>query len=370
MSGVLSRRIAMWVLWTLTLVGVTLFLLWLRSHGEVDQVHAVLIYLLLVLGASASGGRALGFTLACVAFVLLDYLFQRPYDFLSVSGAGDALVLFAFLCTAGVTTQLLAKATAAVTVARHKADEVTALAQERVRLIAAAEHAEALREADRLKDIVLASVSHDLRTPLTTIKALAQESGRRGEANAAVIEEQADRLSRLVSDLLDLSRMQGRAFHIEPETNSAEDVIGAAMRQCAGLPNKPALRVMIDRQEPALYGRFDFVQTLRVLTNLLENAARFSPQGEVVDIGVVRAGEQLRFTVSDRGPGIALEERDRVFEPFYRGRLGRNDVSGSGLGLSIAKHLAELQGGSVAFAPRAGGGSQFTLSIPAVDQLG
>ena len=110
-----------------------------------------------------------------------------------------------------------------------------ALAVDRVRLVAEAEHAEALREADRLKDIVLASVSHDLRTPLTTIKALAQSEAMQGNKSAAAIEEQADRLTRLVSDLLDLSRLKGGGYSAVPELNTAEDLIGAAVRQTRGL---------------------------------------------------------------------------------------------------------------------------------------
>src|SRR5439155_1164835 len=103
-----------------------------------------------------------------------------------------------------------------------------ALAVERTRLVATAEHAEALREADRLKDVVLASVSHDLRTPLTTIKALAQEGALHGDRNALAIEEQADRLGHLVADLLDLSRLKAGAMPVRPDLNTADDLGGAA----------------------------------------------------------------------------------------------------------------------------------------------
>ena len=146
-----------------------------------------------------------------------------------------------------------------------------------MRLVAEAEHAEALREADRLKDIVLASVSHDLRTPLTTIKALAQSEAMQGNKSAAAIEEQADRLTRLVSDLLDLSRLKGGGFAAMPELNTAEDLIGAAVRQTRGLFGDRPLRTVIDLDSPALVGHFDFSQSLRVLCNLLENAVRYSP---------------------------------------------------------------------------------------------
>ena len=154
--------------------------------------------------------------------------------------------------------------------------------------MAEAEHAEALREADRLKDIVLASVSHDLRTPLTTIKALAQSEAMQGNESAAAIEEQADRLTRLVSDLLDLSRLKGGGFTATPELNTAEDLIGAAVRQTRGLFGGRPLRTVIDLESPRSVGIFDFSQSLRVLCNFLENAARYSPPSEPIELSARR----------------------------------------------------------------------------------
>jgi two-component system sensor histidine kinase KdpD len=169
-----------------------------------------------------------------------------------------------------------------------------ALAIDRVRLVAEAEHAEALREADRLKDIVLASVSHDLRTPLTTIKALAQSEALQGNSAGAAIEEQADRLTRLVSDLLDLSRLKGGGFAAHPELNTADDLVGAAVRQTRGLFADRPLRTVIDLDSPALVGYFDFSQSLRVLCNLLENAIRYSPPREAVELAARRDGDYAR----------------------------------------------------------------------------
>jgi two-component system sensor histidine kinase KdpD len=228
-------------------------------------------------------------------------------------------------------------------------------------------HAEALREADRLKDIVLASVSHDLRTPLTTIKALAQSEAMQGNRSAAAIEEQADRLTRLVSDLLDLSRLKGGVYTAVAELNTAEDLIGAAVRQTRGLFGDRALRTVIDLDSPALVGHFDFSQSLRVLCNLLENAVRYSPAPGSVELAARRDGDTLEFTVSDRGPGIGEADIARVFEPFYRARSAAPDTGRAGLGLSIARTLAELQGGSLRYAGRAGGGSVFSLRLPATE---
>jgi two-component system, OmpR family, sensor histidine kinase KdpD len=240
-----------------------------------------------------------------------------------------------------------------------------ALVVERTRLVAKAEHAEALREADRLKDVVLASVSHDLRTPLTTIKALAQESALRGDRNALAIEEQADRLGHLVADLLDLSRLKGGAMPVHLELNTAEDLVGAAMRQMAGVLKDRPVETKVDFTEPALAGRFDFVQSLRILGNLLGNAVRYTPPASPVELSVHREGGSLVFAVADRGPGIPVAERDRIFEPFYRPAGAPADGGGAGLGLAIARRLAELQGGTLEYAARLGGGSRFVLRLPA-----
>lgn len=448
-----------WIVWVALLVGVSVVMFNVR--GQIDQAHVVLIYLLVVLGASATGGRTMGIALACIGFLLIDYYFQAPYDSLSVSKPLDWLVLIAFLSTSIVATQLLARARAEAEEARRRATEVASLAQlgseslsagtaeralaritnvirdtlgieectvvdagpevaasremdprtlslrlnvegrivgtlrlrdrqpirldegqrrfldaltyyaalgvERVRLVAEAEHADALREANRLKDVLLASVSHDLRTPLTTIKALAQSAALRGDAAAAAIEEQADRLARMVNDLLDLSRMKANSFRVLPELNTAEDLIGAAMRQSQGLLKGKKIHTSVDLQSPALVGNFDFTQSLRVLGNLLENALRHSPAAGIVDLGVQRVGNELLFTVAARGPGIPEGDVEWIFEPFYRPPASPPDSGRAGLGLSIAQRLAEMQGGRVEYHPRSGGGSEFVLRLPAVE---
>jgi two-component system sensor histidine kinase KdpD len=210
-------------------------------------------------------------------------------------------------------------------------------------------------------------VSHDLRTPLTTIKALAQSSAMQGNMAAAAIEEQADRLTRMVSDLLDLSRLKGGGFAARPEINTAEDLIGAAVRQTRGLFGDRQLRTLIDLDSPALVGYFDFSQSLRVVCNLLENAARYAPANESIELAARRDGDQLVFTVSDRGPGVGVDDVPRIFEPFYRAKGSAPDAGRAGLGLSIARTLAEIQGGSLTYSERNGGGSVFALRLPAAE---
>ena len=238
-----------------------------------------------------------------------------------------------------------------------------ALAVERVRLTAEAEHVEALREADRLKDALLASVSHDLRTPLTTIRALASELRSTGDERSAVIEEEADRLNRLVTDLLDLSRIRGGALPLEVELNAADDLVGAMLQRLGGLADPERIQVTLPPSDRIPLGRFDFVHALRALGNLVENALRHSRNGQPMELEVNEEGDELVFTVLDRGPGIPRGEEERIFEPFHHGPSG-GDETGTGLGLAIARSVAEAQNGSVTYRPRPGGGSVFELRLP------
>jgi len=241
-----------------------------------------------------------------------------------------------------------------------------ALGVERVRLSAEAERAAVLAEAHRAKDAVLASVSHDLRTPLTTIKGLAHEIASSGDERADVIEEEADRLNRFVAQILDLSRITSGVAVTDVQPNEAEDLLGAAAQQVSGRLQGRELHVHVTAEGRLLFGRFDFAQTLRALVNLIENAAKYSPESEAIDLSARREGRWLAFDVSDRGPGVAADQRERIFEPFYR-RGGQADAGSTGLGLSIARGIAEAQGGTVSLRDRDGGGSVFSLRVPAID---
>jgi len=240
-----------------------------------------------------------------------------------------------------------------------------ALGAERARLVATAERVEAERRVERLRSALLTAVSHDLRTPLTTIKGIANEIRHGADPeNAAVIEQEVDWLDGLVGDLLDLSRIQAGAVRPVLELNTLEDLVGAALRRAAAALQ--GRRVEIDSPpHELLSGIFDFTQSLRVLVNLLDNAAKYSAAESPIDIRLHRHGDRLLIDVMDRGPGIPEAERQRIFESFYRPPGVPPDVRGHGLGLSIARGLAEAEGGTVRVEPRPGGGSIFTLELPA-----
>jgi two-component system, OmpR family, sensor histidine kinase KdpD len=240
-----------------------------------------------------------------------------------------------------------------------------ALGVERLRLVREARHADVLRETDRMKDALLASVSHDLRTPLTSIKALAHDIRIEGDDRAAVIEEEADRLNRFVTDLLDLSRLSGGGLGVRCEVYPVDDLLGAALQRVSGRLNGRAINAMIAGEDPLLIGYFDFGHALRALVNLIENALKHSPEAEPIDVTATRSADSVDIAVADRGPGIRPEDQERIFQPFYRQTTHAD--GGVGLGLSIARGLALAQGGQIEYAARPDGGSVFTLRLRAAD---
>ena len=352
-----------WLVWFGVLAGVTVAMLAVRR--SLNEAHVTLAYLLVVQGGSARGGRPLGIALAGAAFICFDVFFLPPFGALTIANPLNWLVLLAFLVTSILSAQLLYRAQAEADAARDRAAEIDRLSAERVRLAAEAERAVILQQEHQTKDAIIASVSHDLRTPLTTIKGLAHEIAESGDERAEVIEEEADRLNVFVAQILDLSRIAAGTGVSDVQPNEAEDLLGAASQQVAGRLNGRELRIEVaGGDEPLLFGRFDFAQTLRALVNLIENAAKYSPPSAPIHLSAAREGEWLVFSVADRGPGVPADERERIFEPFYRRRTTEPDIGGAGLGLSIARGIAEAQGGGVTFAERPGGGSVFSIRVP------
>ena len=223
----------------------------------------------------------------------------------------------------------------------------------------------ALRRSDVLKTALLRAVSHDLRSPLTAILTTvgALESGplsdqERGEL-VADIEGEAQRLARLVDNLLDMSRLEARAAEPRVEWCSVEEVIQVAIDDLALGPGTFALAV--DAELPLI--RADAAQLERAFANLLENSARYSG-GHSVSVRARAVGGRVLVRIVDRGPGVPQAEKARIFEPFYRSTEARNGHRGSGLGLAIARGFVEANGGRVWVESLPGQGSTFVVELP------
>jgi two-component system sensor histidine kinase KdpD len=251
-------------------------------------------------------------------------------------------------------------------------DQVTALI-ERARLQRENLRIEVLQRTDALRAALLSSVSHDLRTPLTSIKAAASsllqedvqwdEEARHGFALS--IEREADRLNRLVENLLDMSRIEEGALRPEKEEYSLKALIQDVLVRLEPLLEGRLVRTQFP--DDLLLVELDYLQIDQVLTNLLENAVRYTPSESPIDVSSQRDGEQVVMSVADRGPGIPQADRERVFDKFYRVLHGQHSAgypTGSGLGLAVCKGLVEAHGGRIWAERRDGGGLIVFVVLP------
>jgi two-component system sensor histidine kinase KdpD len=248
-------------------------------------------------------------------------------------------------------------------------------ALEREALLGGVVETAALRRADTVKTALLRAVSHDLRTPLTAITAAGEAiasptlSSEERADMAAVIQEEARRLSRLVDNLLDLSRLEAGAAEPRREWASVEELIRAALGELAARPDEFSLS--IDRELPLV--RVDPVQMERAFVNVLENARRHSG-GHPVSVRARavrgRVGERVLVRVVDRGPGIPPAQLERVFEPFYRAGTAAGGHRGSGLGLAIARGFTEASGGTLHVESLPGQGASFVFELPLEQTVG
>ncbi len=251
-------------------------------------------------------------------------------------------------------------------------DQVTALI-ERARLQRENLRIEVLQRTDVLRAALLSSVSHDLRTPLTAIKAAASsllqedvewdEEARQGFALS--IEREADRLNRLVGNLLDMSRIEEGALRPEKEVYSLRGLIQDVLGRLEPLLEGRVVSTQFP--DDLLLVEFDYLEIDQVLTNLLENAVRYTPLGSPIDISAHIEGEQVIVSVADRGPGIPPADLERVFDKFYRVLHGQHPSGypmGSGLGLAVCKGLVEAHGGRIWAELREGGGLVMFVVLP------
>jgi two-component system sensor histidine kinase KdpD len=224
-------------------------------------------------------------------------------------------------------------------------------------------------EADRVRSALLTAVSHDLRAPLAAAKAAVTGlrasdvtwSPEEREELAQTADESLDRLTRLVENLLDLSRLQAGVMSVFPRAVHAEDVVALAVDGLG--PDATGVRIApADPDMPALLA--DPVLLERVVANLVANAVRFSPPGSPPLVTVSALGGRAQIRIIDHGPGVPPADRDAIFRPFQR--LGdRDNTSGTGLGLALSRGLTEAMGGTLTPEDTPGGGLTMVIDLPA-----
>jgi two-component system sensor histidine kinase KdpD len=244
-----------------------------------------------------------------------------------------------------------------------------ALALERALLAREAHRQRLAAEGEKLRNAILAAVSHDLRTPLAAIagaaSSLAASGGRLDEAArrelVLTIHEEAQRMSRLANNLLEMGRLQSRTVALRREWQPIEEVFGSALHGLETALRDRSVEVRVPSDLPLV--AIDEVLIERVLFNLLENALRYSPAGTPLELVASPGDGELTIEVLDRGPGIATGEEERIFEKFFRGE-GARSRDGSGLGLAVARAIVEAHGGRLWAGNREGGGAAFRFTLP------
>ena len=245
----------------------------------------------------------------------------------------------------------------------------SALAIERASLSEQARQAELLRATESLQTALLNSISHDLRTPLVSItgalSSLDEDNNTLNESTRrALIENargEADRLNRLVGNLLNMTRIESGAIKLRLESEDIQDVIGTALEQLGSRVANRKIQVIVPVGFPLV--PMDFTLIAQVLVNILENAVKYSPADSAIEVSAELLDEKIRLKIADRGAGIPSEDLTRIFDKFYRVQRPEN-VSGTGLGLSISKGIVEVHHGTIYANAREGGGTIITIELP------
>jgi two-component system sensor histidine kinase KdpD len=250
---------------------------------------------------------------------------------------------------------------------------LAAMAIIRMRLAKEAEQVKWLAESEKLHRALLNSVSHDMRTPLAAITgavtSLISEKGAYNEANKDIllhtIKEEAQRMNRFISNLLDMVRLESGILKPKTEWCDIQDIIGVVLRETKEMLQQHAVMVHIPPELPLV--KADFILIGQVIVNLLENAVKYSPLDSKISISAHYTDHRVLVTVADSGPAIPLIERDLVFDKFYRLHSSRY-TSGTGLGLSICKGIIEAHGGLIWVESSPEYGNRFVFSLPVSEQ--
>jgi len=363
-------RPAVWILWLVAYAGTTALLYLASDLPQIRVSHAVLAYMVLIMFASRHGGRALAMTMVTLGYLAVDWFYVPPRFSFGHATDLDWIVLIGFVLTGWLLSELFAKQREATRVAEQRTREVERLSAERLQLEREASTARVLREADRLKNALLSSLAHDLRSPIATLSLLADPAaGFAGDVALQRVGEEAERLGEYLATLQRFTT-DGGGSALRVERHDAAHLIHTALRSSEALLAGRTVRV--EPSPTPLSVQCDLTLSVQVLGNLLQNAARYAPPSAPIDIAVRWDRESPRMvhiTVSDRGPGVDDADVDRLFAPMRR-PTAASAVDGEGaslrmgMGLSIARTFARAQRGDVQYRHRDGGGSEFSLHLP------
>jgi K+-sensing histidine kinase KdpD len=334
--------------------------------NQINQTTVALGLLLTVLFVAAAWGSKPAVVASLLGVASFNFFYLPPVGTFTISDPHNWIALFAFLVTGLTAGQLSAHVKRRAEEAELARSEVERLYHELQDTFERSSQAKALKQSERLKSALLDAVTHDLRTPLTSIKASVTtllEDQRAVAGNVAeahltnesrkemleIIDEEADRLDRFVEDLMALARLEAGEMQLRREWTSLTEILSAVMKRAAPLTKNHRTELWLDDELPSL--KVDERAVAEVIYVLCDNAAKYSPAGSVIRIAAASADDgMVRLSVEDQGPGVPKELRERVFDKFFRA-MRDGDVAGrrpgTGMGLAIAKGIVEAHGGSI-----------------------
>jgi K+-sensing histidine kinase KdpD len=358
-------------------------------QDDVNSTTVALSFLLVVLFVALFWGRRPALLASVLGVLCLNFFFLPPLYTLTISHPQNWIALAAFFTTALAVGQLSARAKRRELESEARRREIEQLYQQLKRAFDQASQAEALRQSEKLKSALLDAVTHDLRTPLASIKAsittLLDEvrgESQEGELVALdpesrremmqVINEESDRLNRFISGLIELARIEAGELQLRRRWGTVEEIIEAALTRAGNLTVRHEVDVSVEPELPMV--QVDERAVSEVIYTLVDNAAKYSPAGSTISIRAQRAGEELiRMAVEDEGAGIPADLRERVFDKFFRatrdGDISTHQPSGTGMGLAIAKGIVEAHGGAIWIeGGRGNKGTRVVFTLPVGDE--
>lgn len=344
-------------------------------RDDVTRATPALALVLPIVVAGLLGGRGPSLLTAVVAAGAFNVVFIPPHWTFDVDAIDDLVALVVFVVVAAVVGTLVAREGERRLAAEGRAGELArlnedlvAMEQERARLAEEATRATVLERVDAQRAALLRSVSHDLRTPLSTIRAVASDLQSGTDYDAAtraellsLVADEAERLDRLVANLLSLSRIEAGALDPDRQAVAVDELVAHAVKRLHRMVQGVRVELGLPADLPLADG--DYTQIDQVVSNLLENASRHAPPGSHIRIGARRAGDAIEVWVDDEGTGIEPPERERIFEPFRRG----GGSTSSGIGLAICRAIVEAHGGRIEATDAPGGGARFCFTLPVLD---
>ena len=357
--------------------------------SHINPTTVALTLLLVVLFVATAWGSKPAVLAALLGVACFNFFYLPPVGTFTIAAPENWIALFAFLITAMTAGQLSARA-------RRRAEEADAARKEIERLynelqdtFERSSQAKALKQSERLKSALLDAVTHDLRTPLTSIKAsittlLDEARGRTGEDQPValdaesrlemleVIDEESDRLNRFIGGLIDMARIEAGELHLRQRWGALDEIISTALTRAEPFTEGYEVEVNIEAELPVV--RVDERAVSEVVYTLVDNAAKYSPRGTSIRISAQRLDDgKVMIAVEDKGQGIAVDLRERVFDKFFRatrdGDVRTQQPSGTGMGLAIARGIVEAHGGEIWIeAGTDGKGSRVVFTLPIGDE--